>query len=114
MYSFCETRHFTTQELRGQKKHHGPSSKIHFRLTLSIADRSVRSALRRIHFSRSAARRLAACRRARSGRDRDESLRSELLSRAAAASARARASRSEEHTSELQSQFHLVCRLLLE
>src|SRR5689334_24189236 len=25
-----------------------------------------------------------------------------------------RASRSEEHTSELQSQFHLVCRLLLE
>src|SRR5689334_24316556 len=37
----------------------------------------------------------------------------------AAAGARARASqcgghRSEEHTSELQSQFHLVCRLLLE
>src|SRR5689334_23746121 len=27
---------------------------------------------------------------------------------------RARAERSEEHTSELQSQFHLVCRLLLE
>src|SRR6266481_497903 len=27
---------------------------------------------------------------------------------------RARAHRSEEHTSELQSQFHLVCRLLLE
>src|SRR5689334_24786539 len=27
---------------------------------------------------------------------------------------RASASRSEEHTSELQSQFHLVCRLLLE
>src|SRR5689334_24828588 len=27
---------------------------------------------------------------------------------------RARPSRSEEHTSELQSQFHLVCRLLLE
>src|SRR5689334_24647871 len=26
----------------------------------------------------------------------------------------ARVSRSEEHTSELQSQFHLVCRLLLE
>src|SRR5689334_24823939 len=26
----------------------------------------------------------------------------------------ARARRSEEHTSELQSQFHLVCRLLLE
>src|SRR5438309_9136742 len=26
----------------------------------------------------------------------------------------ARRSRSEEHTSELQSQFHLVCRLLLE
>src|SRR5689334_24089553 len=29
-------------------------------------------------------------------------------------SARAEAPRSEEHTSELQSQFHLVCRLLLE
>src|SRR5438309_4961506 len=28
--------------------------------------------------------------------------------------ARAMPSRSEEHTSELQSQFHLVCRLLLE
>src|SRR5689334_24644807 len=28
--------------------------------------------------------------------------------------ARAEAQRSEEHTSELQSQFHLVCRLLLE
>src|SRR5438309_6764663 len=28
--------------------------------------------------------------------------------------ARARGFRSEEHTSELQSQFHLVCRLLLE
>src|SRR5689334_23486269 len=27
---------------------------------------------------------------------------------------RARGGRSEEHTSELQSQFHLVCRLLLE
>src|SRR5689334_24672842 len=27
---------------------------------------------------------------------------------------RERADRSEEHTSELQSQFHLVCRLLLE
>src|SRR5689334_23502419 len=27
---------------------------------------------------------------------------------------RARKARSEEHTSELQSQFHLVCRLLLE
>src|SRR5689334_23734039 len=27
---------------------------------------------------------------------------------------RARTKRSEEHTSELQSQFHLVCRLLLE
>src|SRR5689334_24851114 len=27
---------------------------------------------------------------------------------------RKRSSRSEEHTSELQSQFHLVCRLLLE
>src|SRR5438309_3658007 len=30
------------------------------------------------------------------------------------ASAKRRRSRSEEHTSELQSQFHLVCRLLLE
>src|SRR5438309_6179206 len=30
------------------------------------------------------------------------------------ASAMGDASRSEEHTSELQSQFHLVCRLLLE
>src|SRR5689334_23749151 len=29
-------------------------------------------------------------------------------------SARSSPSRSEEHTSELQSQFHLVCRLLLE
>src|SRR5438309_7754724 len=29
-------------------------------------------------------------------------------------SLRARCRRSEEHTSELQSQFHLVCRLLLE
>src|SRR5699024_12605443 len=32
----------------------------------------------------------------------------------AAAGRRARASRSEEHTSELQSRFELVCRLLLE
>src|SRR5689334_23563741 len=32
----------------------------------------------------------------------------------AAGVARSRAGRSEEHTSELQSQFHLVCRLLLE
>src|SRR5689334_24682648 len=30
------------------------------------------------------------------------------------ARSRRRARRSEEHTSELQSQFHLVCRLLLE
>src|SRR5438309_8625067 len=30
------------------------------------------------------------------------------------AATRARRLRSEEHTSELQSQFHLVCRLLLE
>src|SRR5258708_14503204 len=35
-------------------------------------------------------------------------------SRAAAAFAAARESRSEEHTSELQSPDHLVCRLLLE
>src|SRR6266481_8503608 len=32
----------------------------------------------------------------------------------AAISSRVSPSRSEEHTSELQSQFHLVCRLLLE
>src|SRR5689334_24272251 len=31
-----------------------------------------------------------------------------------AANGETRSSRSEEHTSELQSQFHLVCRLLLE
>src|SRR5689334_23790596 len=31
-----------------------------------------------------------------------------------AASTETRSKRSEEHTSELQSQFHLVCRLLLE
>src|SRR5689334_25283612 len=31
-----------------------------------------------------------------------------------AATSRSRGRRSEEHTSELQSQFHLVCRLLLE
>src|SRR2546429_1939722 len=36
------------------------------------------------------------------------------LSRIAAASCRVFASRSEEHTSELQSRLHLVCRLLLE
>src|SRR6267143_7233852 len=34
--------------------------------------------------------------------------------RSAACSGPAPALRSEEHTSELQSQFHLVCRLLLE
>src|SRR5438309_8969196 len=34
--------------------------------------------------------------------------------RAAASSPSASRRRSEEHTSELQSQFHLVCRLLLE
>src|SRR6266568_8113747 len=34
--------------------------------------------------------------------------------RACRTSARGRSGRSEEHTSELQSQFHLVCRLLLE
>src|SRR5689334_24430387 len=37
------------------------------------------------------------------------------LGRASASGTRAsRRARSEEHTSELQSQFHLVCRLLLE
>src|SRR5687768_18352220 len=41
--------------------------------------------------------------------------RSRRLESAAAASSRwARAWRSEEHTSELQSRLHLVCRLLLE
>src|SRR5689334_24504717 len=35
-------------------------------------------------------------------------------SRSHGAAAPRRAARSEEHTSELQSQFHLVCRLLLE
>src|SRR5689334_23520670 len=35
-------------------------------------------------------------------------------SRRKALAARHRVGRSEEHTSELQSQFHLVCRLLLE
>src|SRR5438309_11505786 len=34
--------------------------------------------------------------------------------RPASIAARSAAMRSEEHTSELQSQFHLVCRLLLE
>src|SRR5687768_17785095 len=36
------------------------------------------------------------------------------LRAAAAAKMKPRASRSEEHTSELQSRLHLVCRLLLE
>src|SRR5438309_5958588 len=36
------------------------------------------------------------------------------LARLALAGDRPGAARSEEHTSELQSQFHLVCRLLLE
>src|SRR5689334_24639861 len=36
------------------------------------------------------------------------------ITRTDAASACATQGRSEEHTSELQSQFHLVCRLLLE
>src|SRR5689334_24128929 len=43
------------------------------------------------------------------------SLRPRRLFRSPYAAAAARApERSEEHTSELQSQFHLVCRLLLE
>src|SRR5689334_19890232 len=37
-----------------------------------------------------------------------------LLPRDPAAGSEAQEDRSEEHTSELQSQFHLVCRLLLE
>src|SRR5689334_25119381 len=40
--------------------------------------------------------------------------RSRCVARRAAGSRAARRPRSEEHTSELQSQFHLVCRLLLE
>src|SRR5689334_24095677 len=36
------------------------------------------------------------------------------ITRPCLASAKSRLPRSEEHTSELQSQFHLVCRLLLE
>src|SRR5438309_6074575 len=36
------------------------------------------------------------------------------IRRSSSAARRARSPRSEEHTSELQSQFHLVCRLLLE
>src|SRR5689334_24067241 len=46
----------------------------------------------------------SAAREADRGRDQD----------ASPAALRAREERSEEHTSELQSQFHLVCRLLLE
>src|SRR5689334_24784952 len=42
------------------------------------------------------------------------SSRSSLVARLAVAIAAAMMLRSEEHTSELQSQFHLVCRLLLE
>src|SRR5689334_24272444 len=38
----------------------------------------------------------------------------ELRRRSSVSSAKCGAIRSEEHTSELQSQFHLVCRLLLE
>src|SRR2546422_8019746 len=37
-----------------------------------------------------------------------------LCARAARSAARSRRARSEEHTSELQSRLHLVCRLLLE
>src|SRR5438309_8068184 len=38
----------------------------------------------------------------------------EVLDKIASSERQAILSRSEEHTSELQSQFHLVCRLLLE
>src|SRR5207248_11294696 len=41
-------------------------------------------------------------------------IRHALLSRVAGAAAGARRARSEEHTSELQSPYDLVCRLLLE
>src|SRR5689334_24827021 len=37
-----------------------------------------------------------------------------VIGRVVAAAAAVERGRSEEHTSELQSQFHLVCRLLLE
>src|SRR5438309_5458903 len=40
--------------------------------------------------------------------------RSSLLSTSSSPASSIARSRSEEHTSELQSQFHLVCRLLLE
>src|SRR5438309_8957835 len=50
--------------------------------------------------------------------DRDRGIRDStpisLLGRGLGQLERLQASRSEEHTSELQSQFHLVCRLLLE
>src|SRR5438309_5893999 len=45
---------------------------------------------------------------------RNASLRATLRGGRASAGAQSRSRRSEEHTSELQSQFHLVCRLLLE
>src|SRR5690348_17763089 len=46
--------------------------------------------------------------------DGHEALSGSGLERAASAQAPDRGSRSEEHTSELQSPVHLVCRLLLE
>src|SRR5689334_24135698 len=44
----------------------------------------------------------------------DQSLMAAILGTLRPESQRPRMTRSEEHTSELQSQFHLVCRLLLE
>src|SRR5438309_11722405 len=52
--------------------------------------------------------------RSRSRRDRRSARRSTSGRCGGSASASAASWRSEEHTSELQSQFHLVCRLLLE
>src|SRR5438309_5131525 len=47
-------------------------------------------------------------------RSRDPSVLQPALHGSRAREREARTVRSEEHTSELQSQFHLVCRLLLE
>src|SRR5438309_7013015 len=49
-----------------------------------------------------------------SGRNRRRKSRPRWSERWSATGPRRRSDRSEEHTSELQSQFHLVCRLLLE
>src|SRR5690348_17445091 len=63
--------------------------------------------------SKNAARRSSAIRRSSSASADTESARARESVRSSSA-ARSCASRSEEHTSELQSPVHLVCRLLLE